>query len=121
MHPNCSSLKDMMHNIPQKGDVNGKLILQGAILGILHIGTCIRRCEIQGIFYHLLILGGVVFPVIFVVKWNKELYHTIFLVDPSWASNFSQQSYDVLKIMGNNVSNANSPGYTFHVMKSIYT
>ena len=90
----------MMHNIPQKSHINVKVLVEWAILGLLHTIIHIIRCEDQRTVYHLLILGGAIFLVIFIGKCNKELSHTTFQEDPRWATNLAHQSYDVLKSLG---------------------
>ena len=101
MHPKCSLPKDMMHNIPQKIHVDGKVLVERSILGLLRVGTCSSQCDNRWIINHFLILGGIVCLVIFIVKRNKELSHTICQEDPRWATNIAQQSHDVLKSLGN--------------------
>ena len=72
----------MMQNIPQNIHVNGKVLMERAIFGLLHIGTCSSRCDYRGAVYHLVILGGVIFCVVFIGKCNKELSNTLFQEDP---------------------------------------
>ena len=71
-----------MHNIAQKIHVNGKILVERAIFCLIHIGTCSIQCEILGTVYHPLILGGVIFRVIFIENRNKELSHIICQEDP---------------------------------------
>ena len=76
-HPNCSLPKEAMQYIPQKNYVNGKVILERAIFGLLHMGTHISRFDDQGTVYLLLIIGGVIWCVIFIGTRNKDFSHTI--------------------------------------------
>ena len=101
MKPKFSPPKEMMQNIPQKSHVNGKIIVERAILGIIHIYTHSNRCDNRGTIYNFLIIVGVICLVIFIGKWNKDFYHTIFQEYPQWDTNLAQRSHDVLKIMGN--------------------
>ena len=85
----------------QKKHLNGKFLGERAVFVLIHMGTRSRHCENQGTIYHLLILGGVICCVIFVLNMNKELSHTIFQEDPQWSTNLAQQIYNILKSLGN--------------------
>ena len=78
MHPNCSSPKYTMQDIPQKSHVNDKVLVERSIFDLLHIVTRSSRCDNRGTVYYLLILGWLIFHVIFIGKSNKELSHTIY-------------------------------------------
>ena len=99
MNPNCIPTKDMMDGIPQKSNVNEKLLVERAVFGLIYIVT--SRCDDWGKVYHILILGGVIFYVFFIGKWNQELFHTIFQEYPQRAKNLAQQNYGILKSLRN--------------------